>query len=103
MPLIKNAMKRLNSQSGSIEMVHCSVYPQYGPDDCDLFALGYIIALSENKDPSKLIFEQISMRASFNLNLELGGVSQFNCNELTNTFVVYTNHLLDLSGRMISV
>jgi hypothetical protein len=56
LPLIKDAMKRLNSQSGSIEMVHCSVYPQYGSDDCGLFALGYIIALSEKKDPSKLIF-----------------------------------------------
>ncbi len=44
---VKNDMKRLNSKSDSIEIVHFSVYPQYGSDDCGLFDLGYIIALSE--------------------------------------------------------
>ncbi len=43
------------------------------------------------------------MRSSNNLNLESGFVSQFNCNELTNTFVVYTDHLLDLSGGVTNI
>ncbi len=42
------------------------------------------------------------MRSSNNLNLESGFVSQFNCNELTNTFVVYTD-FLDLSGGVTNI
>jgi hypothetical protein len=40
-------MKKLNSQASSIKMVHCNVNPQHGSDDCGLFVLGYVIALSE--------------------------------------------------------
>ncbi len=42
-------MKRLNSRASSIKMGHCNVYPQHGSDDCGLFALEYVIALSEKK------------------------------------------------------
>ncbi len=102
-PSIKHAMKRLNTQSGSIQMVHCKVYPQHGSDDCGLFALAYVIALHEQKDPSKLFFEQISMRLNYNLCLESGKVTQFNYIEQQNTIVQYTEHTVDISKEKLNV
>jgi hypothetical protein len=53
------------------------VEQQDGSKDCGLFALAYVLAIANYKDPAKLRFNQSSMRAHFNSCIQLGKFSEF--------------------------
>ena len=59
------------------------MYPQYGTNDCGLFALAYAIAICEEKDPAKLFFTQIAMRDHFNHVLQSQHLTHFEMKEMT--------------------
>jgi hypothetical protein len=44
----------------------CDMFEQYNTEDCGLFALANAIAICEDKGPSMLVFQKISMRDHFN-------------------------------------
>ena len=79
---IKPALKRLNDDKTNVCVMACDMHKQYGSDDCGLFALAYAIAICEEKDPSKLIFHQISMRNHFNEVLQTQQLKQFDYFEI---------------------
>ena len=73
-------MKRLNDDKNNVCVLACDMHKQFGTDDCGLFALAYAIAICEDKDPSKLIFQQIAMRNHFNKVLQTKKLEQFTLN-----------------------
>ena len=78
----------------------CDMPKQYGTDDCGLFALAYAIAICMDKNPAKIIFEQISMRNHFNQVLKTQNLQQFNHFEIeNNTLTNYNEHCIDLRGE----
>ena len=77
---------------------------QYGTVDCGLFALAYAIAICMDKNPAKIIFEQISMRNHFNQVLKTQNLQQFNHFEIeNNTWTHYNEHCIDLRVRRAKI
>jgi hypothetical protein len=58
------------------------VESQEGSKDCGLFALAYVLAIANKKDPAKLRFVQSSMRAHFNSCIQLGKFTEFESEEI---------------------
>jgi hypothetical protein len=88
---IKPALKRLNVDKSNVVVMACDMPKQYGSNDCGLFALAYAIAICMEKNPAKLIFEQISMRNHFNQVLKSQNLQQFNHFEIENTTLTNFN------------
>ena len=60
-----------------VRVLACNMIKQYGTNACGLFALAYAMAICEENDPAKLIFQQISMRNHFNKIMRTTEIEQF--------------------------
>ena len=99
---IKPALKRLNEDRGTITIMACDMNKQYGTDDCGIFALAYAIAICMDKNPAKLLFEQISMRNHFNQVLKSQNLQQFNHLEIENsTLSHYYEYAIDIRDEQL--
>ena len=58
--------------------------------------MGYAIAIAQNQDPARIVFNQALMRHEFNQMLESGVYQQFSHNT-TDRSVEYFEHEIDLS------
>ena len=85
------ALKRLNINDSQIRVLACNMPQQYGMNDCGLFALAYAISICEQKQPSKLIFQQMSMRDIYNCVLQTEALKPFDFYEINDDRLVNYN------------
>jgi hypothetical protein len=100
---IRPALKRLNIDNNNMTVMACDMFEQYNTEDCGLFALAYAIAICEDKDPSMLVFQQISMRDHFNSVLQRSEITQFKHYEIKPTTpTIYKEYNVNLSDVRIN-
>lgn len=94
---IAPALKRLNTNSECLQVFACKMPKPSKISNCGLFALGYAIAICEEKQPSKLLFKEISMRENFNIMLETQELRQFdNIEDSENASEDYKEYYVEL-------
>ena len=100
---MKPALKRLNEDKNRVVIFACDMHKQFGTDDCGLFALAYALSICMEKNPAKLIFQQISMRSHFNQVLKTGTLEQFEYFEIQdNTLTPYKEYCIDISNEKLN-
>jgi hypothetical protein len=74
-PLFEHVAELDKGFRGKYESV--TVEQQEGSCDCGLFALAYVLAIANKRDPAKLKFSQSVMRAHYNTCIELKKFTEF--------------------------
>lgn len=93
---ILHVFRRISPECNTFYVQSVNVVPQFGSDDCGLFAIAYLIAIANGKNPAKLMFNQMVMRNHFNDCITSGIWNEFPSIEIDCT-PIYKEHCFDLS------